>query len=125
MFFLALRRPVMPREQWTTTLDTHLAWMKEQHDKGPLGAEVLQCAPPFSRHKDLIFLAQRPFHLGANQFVVIYNQQFRFHIELETLESAYARCPCNAGSKIRKAVPFPTSLSTSILPRCASTIILH
>jgi len=36
MFFLAMRTAVMPREQWTTTLDTHLAWMKQQHDEGKI-----------------------------------------------------------------------------------------
>ena len=36
MFFLAMRRPIVPREQWTVTLDTHLVWMKEQHDKGTI-----------------------------------------------------------------------------------------
>ena len=36
MFFLAQRRAVIPREQWTTTLDTHLAWMKQQHDTGTI-----------------------------------------------------------------------------------------
>ena len=34
MFFITLRRPVMPREQWTTSLDTHLTWMKAQHEAG-------------------------------------------------------------------------------------------
>jgi uncharacterized protein YciI len=36
MYFIALRRPVAPREQWTTTLDTHLQWMKAQHDAGTI-----------------------------------------------------------------------------------------
>ncbi len=36
MYFITLRRPVTPREQWTTSLDTHLAWMKQQHDKGTI-----------------------------------------------------------------------------------------
>jgi uncharacterized protein YciI len=34
MFFITLRRPAMPREQWTTSLDTHLEWMKAQHEAG-------------------------------------------------------------------------------------------
>ena len=34
MWFICLRHAVQPREQWTTTLDTHLAWMKTQHDAG-------------------------------------------------------------------------------------------
>lgn len=34
MWFLCLRRSVTPLEQWTTTLDEHLAWMKEMHDGG-------------------------------------------------------------------------------------------
>jgi uncharacterized protein YciI len=36
MYYIALRRPVAPREQWTTSLDTHLAWMKAQHDAGTI-----------------------------------------------------------------------------------------
>ena len=36
MFYLAMRRAVLPREQWTTTLDTHLAWMKQQHESGAI-----------------------------------------------------------------------------------------
>lgn len=36
MFYIALRRSVMPREQWTTTLDTHLKWMEEQHREGAI-----------------------------------------------------------------------------------------
>ena len=34
MWYLAMRRAVQPREQWTTSLDEHLRWMKEQHDAG-------------------------------------------------------------------------------------------
>jgi uncharacterized protein YciI len=34
MWFICLRHAIQPREQWTTTLDTHLAWMKTQHDTG-------------------------------------------------------------------------------------------
>ena len=36
MWYLVLRRPVKPREQWTVTLDQHLAWMKQQHDSGKI-----------------------------------------------------------------------------------------
>ena len=36
MWYLALRRPVKPREQWTVTLDQHLAWMKKQHQAGKI-----------------------------------------------------------------------------------------
>ena len=36
MFYIALRRPVAPRDQWTTSLDTHLKWMEEQHRKGTI-----------------------------------------------------------------------------------------
>ncbi len=36
MYFIALRRPVAPREQWTTSLDTHLTWMKQQHEAGTI-----------------------------------------------------------------------------------------
>lgn len=36
MWFIALRRSVKPREEWTVTLDDHLRWMKEQHEKGSI-----------------------------------------------------------------------------------------
>jgi uncharacterized protein YciI len=34
MWYLILRRPVRPREEWTVTLDQHFVWMKEQHQSG-------------------------------------------------------------------------------------------
>jgi len=34
MWYLIQRRPVRPREEWTVSLDQHLAWMKEQHENG-------------------------------------------------------------------------------------------
>jgi len=34
MWYLILRRPVKPREEWTVTLDQHFVWMKEQHQTG-------------------------------------------------------------------------------------------
>lgn len=34
MWYLVLRKPVKPREQWTVGLDEHLAWMKRQHEAG-------------------------------------------------------------------------------------------
>lgn len=36
MWYLVLRRPVKPREEWTVTLDQHLAWMKQQHEAGKI-----------------------------------------------------------------------------------------
>lgn len=36
MWYLVLRRPVKPREQWSVTLDQHLAWMKRQHEAGTI-----------------------------------------------------------------------------------------
>ncbi len=36
MWYLILRRPVKPREEWTVTLDEHLAWMKRQHESGAI-----------------------------------------------------------------------------------------
>ncbi|MGE5304600.1 MAG: YciI family protein [Alphaproteobacteria bacterium] len=36
MWYLVLRRPVKPREEWTVTLDQHLAWMKQQHEAGTI-----------------------------------------------------------------------------------------
>lgn len=34
MWYIVLRRPVKPREEWTVSLDQHLVWMKQQHDAG-------------------------------------------------------------------------------------------
>ena len=34
MWFICLRRAVVPREQWTTSVDDHLGWMKQQHEAG-------------------------------------------------------------------------------------------
>ena len=36
MWYLVLRRPVKPREEWTVTLDQHLVWMKQQHESGKI-----------------------------------------------------------------------------------------
>jgi uncharacterized protein YciI len=36
MFYLALRRNLQPRGEWTVSLDEHLAWMKRQHDAGAI-----------------------------------------------------------------------------------------
>ena len=35
-WFLAQRRAVKPREEWTVTLDQHLVWMKAQHESGSI-----------------------------------------------------------------------------------------
>lgn len=34
MWYIVLRQPVKPREEWTVSLDQHLVWMKQQHDAG-------------------------------------------------------------------------------------------
>ena len=34
MWYITMRRAVRPREEWTVTLDEHLAWMKQQHEAG-------------------------------------------------------------------------------------------
>ena len=34
MWYLCIRKPVLPREQWTTTLADHFVWMKAQHEAG-------------------------------------------------------------------------------------------
>jgi uncharacterized protein YciI len=36
MWYLILRRPIKPREEWTVSLDQHLVWMKEQHETGKI-----------------------------------------------------------------------------------------
>ena len=34
MWFLCQRHTRVPREQWTVSVDEHLAWMKQQHEAG-------------------------------------------------------------------------------------------
>lgn len=34
MWYLIHRRAIKTREEWTVSLDQHLAWMKEQHEAG-------------------------------------------------------------------------------------------
>ena len=36
MWYLALRRSLQPRDQWTVSLDEHLAWMRQQHENGSI-----------------------------------------------------------------------------------------
>jgi uncharacterized protein YciI len=36
MWYLVLRRPIKPREEWQVTLDEHLVWMKRQHETGTI-----------------------------------------------------------------------------------------
>jgi len=36
MWYLALRRNLQPRDTWTVSLDEHLAWMREQHERGSI-----------------------------------------------------------------------------------------
>ena len=36
MWYLVMRRPVKPREDWTVNLEQHLVWMKQQHDNGSI-----------------------------------------------------------------------------------------
>jgi uncharacterized protein YciI len=36
MWYLAMRRPVKPRQEWTVSLDQHLVWMKQQHEAGTI-----------------------------------------------------------------------------------------
>jgi uncharacterized protein YciI len=36
MWYLALRRNVQPRGEWTVSLDEHLAWMRRQHEAGAI-----------------------------------------------------------------------------------------
>ena len=36
MWFLALRRAVQPRAEWTVSLDEHLVWMRGQHERGAI-----------------------------------------------------------------------------------------
>ena len=34
MWYLAMRRALQPRAEWTTSLDEHLRWMQQQHAAG-------------------------------------------------------------------------------------------
>jgi uncharacterized protein YciI len=34
MWYLVMRHPIKPRQEWSVTLDQHLGWMKQQHDEG-------------------------------------------------------------------------------------------
>ena len=34
MWYLAMRKAVKPRDEWGASLDEHLTWMKEQHNRG-------------------------------------------------------------------------------------------
>ena len=36
MWYLALRRSLQPRDEWTVTLDEHLEWMRRQHESGTI-----------------------------------------------------------------------------------------
>jgi uncharacterized protein YciI len=36
VYYITLRRAVVPREQRRTPLDTHLQWMREQHNAGKI-----------------------------------------------------------------------------------------
>jgi uncharacterized protein YciI len=36
VFYITLRRQIVPREQRKVPLDTHLVWMKQQHDEGKI-----------------------------------------------------------------------------------------
>lgn len=36
MWYIGVRKALLPRDQWTTTLDEHLAWMKTQHEAGKI-----------------------------------------------------------------------------------------
>lgn len=36
MWFICLRRSLRPREEWTTSVDEHLVWMKQQHEAGTI-----------------------------------------------------------------------------------------
>ena len=86
----------------------------QNDNRRPMVVECAGRAWPILGQQHLIITRQRPFHLGANLLVIIDNQQFRLH--------APEVC---SGNNTRKVVPFPFSLSTSILPRWALTIILR
>ncbi len=45
MWYLIHRRAVKAREEWTVTLDEHLAWMRRQHEAG----RILFSAPTADR----------------------------------------------------------------------------
>jgi uncharacterized protein YciI len=36
MWYLAMRSNLQPRDQWSVSLDQHLAWMRQQHASGAI-----------------------------------------------------------------------------------------
>ncbi len=85
----------------------------QQHDRGTVCHKGLHRAGPVRGQDNFIVAGQGPFHLGADFLVVVNNKQFRF-----------GRHYFRTGRSTRKVVPWLNRLSTSILPPCASTIIL-
>src|SRR5215831_16520454 len=50
----------------------------EQNDLWPLGTKCLHCAWAISGHRDFVIVAERPFHLRANEFVIVNDQKLWF-----------------------------------------------
>ena len=75
------------------------------------------------RKKHLVLFRKPPFHLFANIRIIINNKDFSFFFLFHKHPTtAYAEG--ESGSSMRNSVPRPISLSTNILPPCASTIVL-
>ena len=85
----------------------------QEDDQGALGLKDRNRAGPVLGQDNVIVRGQTPLHLSANLLVVIDDQQFMLHLVSFWM-----------GNNTRKTVPFFNSLSTSIRPPCASTIIL-
>jgi uncharacterized protein YciI len=65
MWFICLRRALVPREEWTTTVDEHLAWMKNQHESGAIVFSGPGRAPDGGMLG--IYLIRAPSHEEAEQ----------------------------------------------------------
>src|SRR5688572_14329836 len=83
----------------------------QQHHRGPLRLNSRDRRPPVLRQDDFVLVREPPLHLRADLFVIVGDQELRFH-------------GFSIGNSKRKVVPLPGWLSTSIFPRCASTTIL-
>ena len=84
----------------------------QHHDRGPQRANMLERRLAVLGEVDRVIVAQRPLELRADILVVVNNQQCWLHTD--SLVN---------GRTTRNSEPFPSSVSTSMRPACASTII--
>ena len=85
----------------------------EHRHRWSRGLESLERPRAALRQENLVLPVQRPFHLGADFLIVVNDEQLRLH-----------GTSAASGKLTRKVVPLPTALSTWMVPRLASIIIL-